>query len=224
MYKLAMGIYTAVIIEPRVHAAWPIVLKNFLTHLDSRWDFLIFCGLRNEEYLKTLINADFAEHLHRITIINMNVDNLTINEYNRLMTSKDIYLQIPTEMFLIFQLDTLISSKYYDYIYDFIEYDYVGAPWQWTQDVGNGGLSLRRKSTILHIINNIKVFYNEDMYFSANIQNKPDIQKAMLFSVESIFSEKSFGIHQCWPHMTKEQINMIAEHIPEIYTLMQTYN
>ena len=67
----------------------------------------------------------------------------------------NIHDYIKTEMFLIFQTDTLILNK--EKIYDFMNYDYVGAPFNrnfnWRRnypltdfyDVGNGGLSLRRK-------------------------------------------------------------------------------
>ena len=34
--------YTAIITEPRIHPAWKLVLNNFLTNLDERWNFLIF--------------------------------------------------------------------------------------------------------------------------------------------------------------------------------------
>jgi len=63
------GEYTAVIIEPRVHNAWPLVLGNFLKYLDARWNFLIFCGRLNEAYLQNLITTEFPEHQHRIRLI-----------------------------------------------------------------------------------------------------------------------------------------------------------
>ena len=125
-----MGIYTAVITEPRIHRAWKLVLNNFLTNLDERWDFLIVCGLLNKDFLIELIETNFKEHKHRITIHQLNIENFTHKEYSDFMVDSLIYELIPTETFLTFQLDTLISGKYKDYIYDFIEYDYVGAPWR----------------------------------------------------------------------------------------------
>lgn len=68
------------------------------------------------------------------------------------MTNINLYENIPTETFLIFQTDTLINPKYKDLIYEFIDYDYVGAPWISNGDVGNGGLSLRKKSKMIEII------------------------------------------------------------------------
>ena len=73
----------------------------------------------------------------------MNVDNLTIRDYNRLFTNKSFYDYIPTETFLIFQTDTMIFKEHKNLINNFLEYDYVGAPWLACKQVGNGGLSLR---------------------------------------------------------------------------------
>ena len=47
-----MGIYTAVITEPRIHRAWKLVLKNFLTNLDKRWDFMkLFFNLSKQSII-----------------------------------------------------------------------------------------------------------------------------------------------------------------------------
>ena len=231
-----MGIYTAVIIEPRIHRAWKLVLKNFLTNLDERWDFLIVCGLLNKEFLVDLIEANFKEHKHRITIHQLNIENFVGGEHTKFMIEPFVYELIPTETFRTFQLDTLISAKYKDYIYDFLEYDYVGAPWRpgilvqnhekMDVQVGNGGLSLRKKTVMLNIIKNdiTKSRYEnniyEDVFFSKNIKNKPSVENAKLFSVETIFSEKSFGIHNCHKWNTLEQIYKISEHTPDLIDLI----
>lgn len=216
-----MGIYTAVIVEPRIHKAWPIVLGNFLKNLDERWDFLIFCGINNEAYLEELINKEFEQHKYRIKIINTKVENYSICEYCDLLMSKEFYEKIPTEVFLIFQLDTLISDKYNDYIYDFVQYDYVGAPWYFDNTVGNGGLSLRRKSAMIHIIETCDKFTTvEDLFFSHYAKIKPSLEDAKKFSVETIFSEESFGIHKCWGDcISNEELIKISKHIPDLFTL-----
>jgi len=227
--------YTAIITEPRIHPAWKLVLNNFLTNLDERWDFIIVCGLFNNGFLQNLIETNFKEHKHRITIQQLNIANFHHKEYSNFMVEPYIYELIPTETFLTFQLDTLISAKYKDYIYDFMEYDYVGAPWrsgfppEYNIDVlvGNGGLSLRKKTKVLHYIRNdmatlnTRHAYNEDIFFSSNIKNKPSVEKAKLFSVETLFSEKSFGIHNCYEHLKHEELCKISEYIPELFELKE---
>jgi hypothetical protein len=219
--------YTAFIIEPRIHQLFETVLNNFLSNLDERWDFIIFHGHKNKNFLNELINNNFQNHKNRITLILLNINNINLQQYSKILVNPKFYNYIPTEMFLIFQLDTLISDIYFNKIYDFLEYDYVGAPWFDTYnkigDVGNGGLSLRRKSKMLEIINNTP--YNdlyEDAFFSfyKGTINKPDFEKAKEFSVEAVYHDKSFGIHKAYCYMTPEQIAEIYKHIPKITELI----
>lgn len=153
--------YSAIIIEPRPHPAFQLVLENFLTHLDDKWDIIIFSGNLNKEFLNNLINSHFEKYKPRIKRVHLNIDNLSLSNYNKLMRCKKLYNYIPTEVFLVFQLDTLISDKYNNLVYDYIQYDYVGAPWG--DKVGNGGLSLRRKSKMLELINTY-TWLSEDDY------------------------------------------------------------
>jgi len=220
--------YSAIIIEPRINdILFELVLSNFFKNLDNRWCFIIFHGNLNKNNLLNLINQKFENEKHRIILYNMNIDNLTINQYSLILLSKDIYNYIPTEMFLIFKLDTLISDIYNYKIYDFMKYDYVGAPWS-DGGVGNGGLSLRRKSKMLKLINN--TIFNkdnlpaEDGFFSDNLHNlyKPNFEKAKEFSIESIYYPFSFGMHDYIKHFDinnnyiKDNIRNISKHIPDI--------
>jgi len=202
--------YTAVIIEPRKHKALSFVLNNFLTNLSADWQIIIYHGTENMEYVQNIIERDLAEYNDRISLRSLNVANLTINEYDTLLKSAAFYEAIPTEMFLVFQSDTMIFEKYRDLIYRFMQYDYVGAPWDqkmgWTRrffKVGNGGISLRRKSKMLEIIAKevAKPAYHEDAFLSHPNKvaiNKPSIEEAKLFAIETIFSDKTFGCHKPW--------------------------
>lgn len=202
--------YTAIIIEPREHRALEFVLNNFLENLSEQWNFIIFHGNKNINFINNLFNTTLVDYKNKVKLINLKVDNLTITDYNNLLVSKDFYNYIPTEVFLIFQTDTLICNDYKDLINDFTNYDYSGAPWK-ENIVGNGGLSLRRKSKMLKIIENCQ-YKNEpeDVYFSKGcdniIINKPDIKDAEKFSVEAIYSDVSFGVHKPWLFMSKKKL------------------
>jgi len=226
------SLYTAVIIEPRVHEAFEMVLENFLTRLDRRWDFIIFHGNLNKDLLENLIDTKFSEHKSRIKLIKMNIDNLTLYDYSRLFRCKRFYDYIPTEMFLIFQLDTLISDVYYDKIYDFMDYDYVGGPWpsyiyaDIQQRIGNGGLSLRRKSKMLEVVDNLHIPIDtpEDKYFALydNLK-RPTVEESMKFAVDAIYFKESFGMHKSWWYLSETQMEEISQHIPGIYKLRDLY-
>lgn len=205
--------YTAVILEPRKHKALSFVLNNFLTNLSDDWAIIIYHGTDNLEYVMTIIDRDLSEFKGRISLRNLNVANLTINDYDALLKSAAFYEAIPTEMFLIFQTDTMIFPKHRDLINRFMQYDYVGAPWNqamsWTRGfftVGNGGLSLRRKSKMLEVIAKevAKPTYHEDAFLSHPDKvaiSKPTIEEATLFAIETIFSDKAFGCHNPWGHL-----------------------
>jgi hypothetical protein len=205
-------------IEPRQHKAMEFVLKNFTNLLDNRWNFIIFHGNNNKEYITNIIDTKLVEHKNRIKLISLNLDNLKhIHEYNTILYNKLFYDNIPTEVFLVFQTDSMICSSYKDYIYKFIDEDYVGAPWV-DEEVGNGGLSLRKKSKMLELIDKcgdkISVYFNEDKFFSNKLcqdlvnVKKPDYNSAKEFAIETVYNDKSFGIHNAW--------NYLHDKVPEM--------
>jgi hypothetical protein len=216
---------TAVIIEPRKHKALPFVLKNFLENLSDEWNMIIFHGNSNKDYINAIINRGLLQHKSRITLVNLNIDNLTKDEYSKLLiTNRDFYDIIPTETFLIFQADSMIFSRYKNLINYFLKYDYVGAPWSYEprnngHNVGNGGLSLRKKSKMLEIMDKEPdTNLPEDVFFSCTNEvelYKPSLEEAKHFSVENIFSKRTFGCHQPW--ILK---NELVRYFPEVKRLM----
>jgi hypothetical protein len=218
--------YTAIIVEPREHKALEFVLNNFVENLSENWDFIIFHGNKNIDYLlNTLKSPLLSKNINRIKLINLNVDNLSIRDYNNLLVSKDFYDNIPTEVFLIFQTDSIICKEYKDLINDFIKYDYVGAPLK-AKLVGNGGLSLRRKSKMLEIIKNCE-YKNEpeDVYFSVSCSNvdinKPSYEKSKEFGVEAVYHPNSFGVHKLWRFLNDKEMNDKNKFCSGVFTLSE---
>ena len=218
-YKYTAYKYTAIIIEPRKHKALDYVLTNFYNNLSDDWQIIIFHGNNNKNYVKNIINKF---NKNRIKLINLNVNNLSIPGYCKLFYNKWLYNNIPTETFLVFQTDTLISPKYKHLINDFLKYDYVGAPWNETMmkdiinvyggkdPVGNGGLSLRKKSKMLKILNTYSTRHkdgwiiNEDVFFSIHSENKPSADEAKNFSIEQLYNDKAFGVHKAYKYVELE--------------------
>ena len=200
-----------VIIEPRCDPQLIAVIKNFMFLLqDHQWGLIIFHGTNNEDYIH--------EHLmdwENIHYVKMNTDNLDINQYNELLCSTE-YWQI-LEHFgckhaVVFQIDTILLKPD---IEDFLQYDYVGAPWcvKWLNclEVGNGGLSMRNVQTMKLLTQKYpKYTMNEDIWFSFMLLEEqkvnptikiPTIDIAKQFSVETIFYEDPCGMHK--PHLDK---------------------
>ena len=223
MYK-----YTAFIIEPRQHKALKFVICNFLCNLSDEWGMIIFHGNNNYEYVKNIVSSLEENQKNRIiNIINLNVDDLNSRAYSELFMSKDFYNYIPTNTFLVFQTDSIILKENKDNINLFLDYDYVGAPWIYNNFVGNGGLSIRKKNKMLEIIDSkgYQQNINEDYYFSTNIDKKivynvSDHITARSFSVETVFYETPFGVHNFWKYLNKEQNDYLIRRYSEIEKLI----
>lgn len=200
--------YTAVIVEPREHPALEFVLTNFLESLPANWDVLIMHGTKNRTFVEKIMDDKLVDYRSRIQLHDLHVDNLTIQKYNELLVSKEFHDQIPSEIFLVFQTDTMICKDSGIQLDEFVKYDYVGAPMPHIDGlVGNGGLSLRKKSKMLEIIEKCK--YNgqdpEDYYYANACKEveltKPSRETASRFSNEGEYSDKSFGVHKPWSAM-----------------------
>jgi hypothetical protein len=237
---LAASKYTAVIVEPRQHPALDFVLQNFLENLDDQWNIIVFHGNLNKEFVEKIANEKREKFGSRIQLIQIDIDNLgSLWEYSSLLLDPDFYNYIPTEIFLVFQTDTLICEKYKNQIYDFLDYDYVGAPvtgfdpWGTEGGVGNGGLSLRRKSKMLEIIEKCKIrddksgyredLHYEDLFFAFPCDgvtefHKPTLEEAKRFGVEKIYHDKTFGVHKAYVY---NDVSLFADSCPQVEKLSQ---
>ena len=199
-----------VIVETRCNDILESVLKNFLCLLQPKgWQLMIFHGIENENYIKD-ITKEWNVILH-----NLNVYDFSLLDYNKLLISIDFWNSIPAENILIFQPDTLLLN---DKIDEFMKYDYCGAPWDpklpfmSDKSVGNGGLSLRKKSIMIACINNFQPMYvgeYEDIFFSRHIINKPIPEIANMFSIESITHNSDIipvGLHKTYKYINHEII------------------
>ena len=248
---------TAIIVEPRKHHALHFVLQNFFENLDDKWNFIILHGMDNIDYLNNIMEK-LSKYKSRTTLINLNKKNLTYHEYNELLYSNTFYDYIPTETFLIFQTDSMILTKNKHKINDFLKYDYVGAPIGCNHlyndcrfnsniingiayDVGNGGLSLRKKSKMIEILKYIDFAKNndidemikfgklvpEDRFFSGNMTTeyvdiyKPDVQEASNFAVQNYYNDAPFGIHRIWDGLSNYQLQHMINKYPEIHKLIE---
>jgi hypothetical protein len=235
-------LYTAVIVEPRNHKALHLVIQNACENLSLDWCILIYHGTKNKALVNDIIQS-LPDDKHRITTIEMSLENLSIEKYNRLLISEWFYDAILTEMFLIFQTDSIILKEHKHKINHFMSYDYVGAPWKncpmkiditqliklknpiSSTCVGNGGFSLRRKSKMLDIIHTIPYENQpEDVYFSSYTQNKPLPEEAKHFSVENIFYEEPFAVHKIWTTLSSDDMKYLRERYKEISLLEKANN
>lgn len=203
--------HTAIIIEPRSskQAALEFVINNIIETLDNKWNLIIFHGPDNGEKVRAYVDGLSETQRKRITLENIDKNNMNTEEYNELMMSHVILDKIPTEMFLIVQTDSMLCGAGIKGLDKFMKYDYVGAPWKDTNTVGNGGFSLRRKSVMKRIVDKCSrtmkegVPHNEDGFFSVGCDEvpvkKPSVEEAKEFAVETMYNDKApVGLHKTW--------------------------
>ena len=191
--------YTAVIIEPRNHEDLEIICKNVMYYLNEsdsniKWGLKIYYGNKNKKFVK-----NFTKEWD-VQLENLEVDDLSGILYNNMLKTTKFWNTIPTENVLIFQTDTILRRFGID---EFISYNYVGAPWiryREGKNVGNGGLSFRKKSRMLDITKEFQddEITMEDIYFCKYLKDEDiapyDIAKK--FSVEDVYYENPLGLHQ----------------------------
>lgn len=174
----------AVIVEPRdTPVLYDLLVWMKYILLPHGWQIIVYSGTNNTEKLQAIKG---------ITVKNMGKRNISIHEYNDMCLSKKFWEEMPFENILIFQIDSVLLDGD---LTEFLEYDYVGSPWnkhhvnlqhyfseltisnkgshgfsgkkQKKNITGNGGLSLRRKSGM---IRGLQVrpwkFITEDQFFS----------------------------------------------------------
>jgi hypothetical protein len=208
-----------VMIEPRKHILLVPVIKNFMYLLQNKGYGIIFAhGTRNKEMVE-------RENIPNIGYLNTGYSNMTIGQYNKLLKSSlfwKVLLDMGCEHALVFQTDTLLLKDNLD---DYLQYDYIGAPWanntsftnkKMVNNVGNGGLSLRKTTTMIHIIEALKTKistqspdYNEDIYFSFNCKNLgyniAPLDVASSFSVETYYHPSPMGMHSVFDNVYSTQ-------------------
>ena len=92
-----------------------------------------------------------------LTYIPSNMSTGSQEEISRFLTNLWLYETVlqPAEHLLIFQTDSILCANSRQTLNDFLDYDWVGAPWDPEGKYGgNGGLSLRKVSTIIDILRN----------------------------------------------------------------------
>lgn len=212
--------YEAVLIEFRCFPHVEFLLRNNILKIGHLFSFTVVCGNLNYEFMTDLCSKISPN----IKVIKIDKDNVLPSEYSELLSSVNFWNLFTSEKILLFQEDSIIFRSN---IEDFLDYDYVGAPWPLhTNDtqgrVGNGGFSLRTRQVMLTICENFPIKeteYNastlkymedsqlttppEDVYFTLNMERHqvgrlPSAQVASYFSTESIKNLESFGGHNFW--------------------------
>lgn len=198
----------AVIVETRkLPNLIEIIKENHMRFLPD-WELIVITTKENVEFFREGLKKNYKIYFHL-------EKDFTVNDYNQLLTSYDFWNNLAEfNRVLIFQHDSIILRKG---IEEFMEYDYVGAPWKFQQHGGNGGLSLRNPKSMLRTIlyepyKGLQIDGNEDVYFSNHlIGDLAPREVCSKFSCESIFEMNTFGYHAIDKYLPQYQCNLIKK-------------
>ena len=197
--------YGAVIVETRTLPEILGIINDHMKYLPVDWGLLIFCSTENYSFLQ--------EHFEDNELIMLQKEIKSQSDYNGLLTSKDFWGRIPFDKILLFQHDSVIFKNN---IMDFVQYDYVGAPWPFQEHGGNGGLSLRGKMAMWYIVSKHKYessMGHEDVFF-CNIMHEDEMNLApreicSQFSCETEYVEGTFGCHAIEKYLNPLQVETL---------------
>lgn len=148
----------------------------------------------------------------------------TTIDYNEILKDVNFWRDIDEEHVLVFQWDSFILRHG---IEEFLDYDYIGAPWKWSYGEGmyndkrypdltvfraggNGGFSLRRKSAMVKLINDNPPNYEyEDMYFSNALKDNIPLEVKKRFAAETMFYEDPLAVHSIHKYLSDSEIQKI---------------
>jgi hypothetical protein len=221
--------HIAVLVDFRAVDQIIAIVHNVNNHIPSTWPIQIFHGKDNQGFIK---NSTLAPLITSGKIfLTLLKEGYEREESHILLTNPKFWERVRGEKILFFQIDAAMCSNSPHKITDFLQYDYVGAPWDvWffkydhKYRVGNGGFSLRSRSKLLALLALVRYNYTmpEDVWYAQNMHRVngsiPSIEIAKTFAVESIYYEKPLGVHR-FPWHCKFRAD-IAKTCPESMLVM----
>ncbi|KAI4148740.1 MAG: hypothetical protein L6R39_002697 [Caloplaca ligustica] len=222
---------TAVIIEGRESGNLIPLILHFSTVLGPEWPIKVFHSSKNRESFG--ISPAFQRQMSSGHIALQQLpSNVTLTNHgaiSKFFAEPWLYHQLaPARHLLFFQTDSILCANSPRMVEDFLQYDFIGAPIDRAYGKGmNGGLSLRNREKVLEVLDHFNYTGDphddskfEDQWFVHKMEklptgpnfepgaNLPTPEVAARFSVESIWHEQPFGLHQVlrWQSSHKEEL------------------
>jgi hypothetical protein len=218
--------YIAFIVDDRATQQLVDVVINVLQYIPNDWKVQIFTHIQNWPFYKESFLSPFIKN-NRVFMMPIDFprNNMSGADFiNLFLTSVSLWRRVQGDKALYFQIDSVICSNSSYKLTDFLQYDFVGAPWI----VGgccNGGFSIRSRTKILQMLESGKVHYplhriNEDGWYTRNLPRfngtVAPVHIARTFSVETIYHSRPFAVHN--PRLTtigRANMNRLCNDCPE---------
>ena len=241
IFSMPASRFRAVTVMHRPCSTLSFTLANFAGVLGTEWPLLVLHDANISAHVegnKMVRELKRQKRLQSSSLAAAGFRDILTDDaqaYSRVLVSVHFWAILRAQHVLVFQLDSILCSMSPWKVHDFLEYDYIGAPWIdrfYGMDIGNGGLSLRKVKTMVHIIKTFPLEgrnENEDIYFAQGVydlskQKKypvriPPVHVAAKFSYEAgaLPRVASFGVHKLPRHKIsqKETISALFKTCPE---------
>lgn len=203
-----------------------VSLYNVIKHEQIQsYNGIICTSHQAIDQYRSLIESLSLHHLITVKEVKglNDIDLFHMELYNKVMKSVSFWNDLKCDKCIIVQDDGwLMNGKFID---DYLNYDYVGAPWTDVKDndyikkyinsqlVGNGGFSIRNVEKMKHICQTYEIekkdlFYHnlneipEDVYFVKHLvkmgANVAPFDIARKFAIEQVMCVGAVGFHKFW--------------------------
>ncbi|OIW34067.1 hypothetical protein CONLIGDRAFT_652437 [Coniochaeta ligniaria NRRL 30616] len=185
----------ALLIENRINPILAPLMLHFISVVPPDWRFRFMGSVPSVEYLNKsmAIREHVAAGKLDLTYIPANMSTGSQEEISRFLTNLWLYEVVlqPAEWLLVFQTDSILCANSRQTLNDYLEFDWVGAPWNpHGRFGGNGGLSLRRVSAIIDVLRNqerVPGSEPEDVWLTERLGHRPG-SKLANGTISSTFS------------------------------------
>ncbi|KAL1868481.1 hypothetical protein Daus18300_005915 [Diaporthe australafricana] len=176
----------ALLIENRANPILAPLMLHFISVVPPDWRFRFMGSVESVEHLNKSVAIREQVNLGKLdlTYIPSNMSVSSQEEISRFLTTMWLYETVlaPAEWLLIFQTDSILCANSQLNLNDFLDYDWIGAPWNpGSRFGGNGGLSIRRVSAILDVLRSqARADFSEaeDVWLTERLGHRPNARMA----------------------------------------------
>ena len=196
-----------VLVERRIHPNIEFVLQN-AAYFGRNWGLVVVCSDMNLEYLRDIC-APHQDSIHFLPLFHGNPDTTQAKaDYNSLLKQADFYKNLPGEHHIFLQVDTYFRKPIPE---AWKEYDLVAAPYEWDESSVGGGLSYRKKQSMIAICQTqADTSIDEDSFVCQGAKalgmKLPPFETGITYVAESCLYEDPIGVHQWWTFFSPKEM------------------
>lgn len=214
----------ALLVETRPLPHLPALFTHMTTIIPPEWTFKFMGSAEALSFMRSSPTISRFEESGKLQLLPI-PGNYSLKDretISQMFTDINLYrdLLAPAEHLLVWQPDSIFCANAPRTLNDYLEWDWIGAPWSKTAAYGgNGGLSLRKVSKIVEVLTNktrkVGDGALEDLWLTNNLHDLPDNHMpnaaiSKTFSVESVWDDAPLGYHVGWLGVHHEQVSSLA--------------